>query len=84
MQSDSTPGSIEHRAQVILYTLMMSEKYGKPVDAGLLYFMKTGHLQGIPAAQNEKRALIMLRNEIARYLSMENICNKQPMPGNLQ
>eukprot|EP00794_Sanderia_malayensis_P004887 gene4887-5527_t len=77
-------GSIEHRAQVILYTLMMSEKYEKTVEAGLLYYVKTGHLQGVPATRKEKRALLMKRNELVRFLSMENLRNKKLMPGLLK
>ena len=75
------PGSIEHRAQVILYTLMMSEKYNSDIEAGLLYYMRTGHLQGVPATEREKRSLIIKRNEIARFLSIENQRNDASVPG---
>ena len=40
-------GSNEHRAQVMLYTLMMSERLCKEVPLGLLFYSQTGHLQGI-------------------------------------
>ncbi len=76
-------GSIEHRAQVILYSLMMSEKYEKEINAGLLYYMKASHLQGVPATLKEKRALVIKRNEIVRFLSLENLQNKKLMPGKL-
>ncbi|XP_065062529.1 DNA replication ATP-dependent helicase/nuclease DNA2-like isoform X2 [Rhopilema esculentum] len=77
-------GSIEHRAQVILYTLMMSEKYDKDIDAGLLYYLKTGHLQGVPATVKERRSLIIKRNELARYLSKENQRSALSVPGLLK
>ena len=73
-------GSVQHRAQVTLYAMMMSEKYDCDVEAGLLYYMRTGHLQSVGAPQNEKRALILKRNQIARFLSMENQRNLTLMP----
>ena len=42
--SSVSPGSIEHRAQVILYTLLMSDRYSQAVDAGLLFYMKSAHM----------------------------------------
>ncbi|GBG86492.1 hypothetical protein CBR_g41486 [Chara braunii] len=37
--------AIEHQGQVILYTLLMSERYEQKVDKGLLYYMHTGEMQ---------------------------------------
>ena len=48
-------GSAEHRAQVILYTLMMEERYGAEVPGGLLHYLREGHMQGVPAFPQEKR-----------------------------
>ncbi|EDO44587.1 predicted protein, partial [Nematostella vectensis] len=42
-------GSVEHRAQVILYTLLLSDRYRHGIDTGLLYYMKSGHTIGVPA-----------------------------------
>ena len=67
---------------MILYTLMMSEKYEFDADVGLLYYMRTGHLQGVPATKKEKRSLIIRRNELSRYLSKDNQKNGLSMPGN--
>jgi len=77
-------GSIEHRAQVILYALMMSEKYDSDIEAGLLYYMRTGHLQGVEASRKEKRSLILSRNQIARFLSFGNQRSHTPVPGLLR
>ena len=73
-------GSVQHRAQVTLYSMMMSEKYDRDIEAGLLYYMRTGHLQSVGAPQREKRALILKRNEIARFLSTENQRSRTLMP----
>jgi len=48
-------GSLEHRAQVILYTLMMSEHYDGEIPGGLLYYLKAGHMVGVPAFDHEIR-----------------------------
>ena len=60
---------------------MMSEKHDVDIDAGLLYYMRTGHLQGVPASQREKRSLILIRNEIVRFLAIENKRNLASIPG---
>ena len=48
-------GSAEHRAQVILYALMVEERYGAKVPGGLLHYLREGHMQGVPAFPQEKR-----------------------------
>ena len=78
------PGSIEHRAQVAIYTLMMSERHGVPIDSGLLFYLKTGHMESIPVPEQEKRAILIKRNEIARQLTLERESTSLSMPGNNQ
>ncbi|CAH3161793.1 unnamed protein product [Porites lobata] len=77
-------GSVEHRAQVILYTLLMSDRYSHSVDAGLLYYMKTAHMLGVPGFLYEKRALVMKRNEVARYLTLNRAGTTGTMPAMLK
>ncbi|KAJ1025854.1 hypothetical protein NDA16_002480 [Ustilago loliicola] len=60
--------STEHRAQTMLYTLMMSDRYGVRVSDGLLYYSKSGELHRISRSRNEVRSLIIGRNELAHYL----------------
>ncbi|SPC64806.1 related to DNA2 - DNA helicase [Ustilago sp. UG-2017b] len=60
--------STEHRAQTMLYTLMMSDRYGITVSDGLLYYSKSGELHRISRSRNEVRSLIIGRNELAHYL----------------
>eukprot|EP00736_Rhodelphis_marinus_P010559 Rmarinus@m.29999 len=61
--------SIAHRAQVVLYSLLMSERYGRDVLHGvLLYLGPGGRSHGVPALWHEIRALIIGRNKLARYM----------------
>ena len=60
--------STEHRAQTMLYTLMMSDRYKVHVSDGLLYYSKSGELHRISRSRNEVRSLIIGRNELAHYL----------------
>ncbi|SPO24247.1 related to DNA2 - DNA helicase [Ustilago trichophora] len=65
--------STEHRAQTMLYTLMMSDRYGVRVSDGLLYYSKSGELHRISRSRNEVRSLIIGRNELAHYLRHDAI-----------
>lgn len=60
--------SLEHRGQLMLYTMMMND-LGLEVDSGLLLYLREDVLREIKARHNEKRDLIMLRNEQAFYLT---------------
>ncbi|EXB70693.1 DNA2-like helicase [Morus notabilis] len=57
--------SLEHSAQVILYTLLMSERYQKHIDSGLLYYLQSEQTQGIAVRRSDLTGLIMRRNELA-------------------
>ncbi|KAI3818648.1 hypothetical protein L1987_12463 [Smallanthus sonchifolius] len=57
--------AIEHSAQVMLYTLLMSERYKKNIDYGLLYYLHTDQTQGIAVRRSDLVGLIMRRNELA-------------------
>lgn len=56
-----------HRAQTMLYTLLMEDRYNVPVPAGLLYYSQLDSILRVEARPNEIRALIMARNEIADW-----------------
>lgn len=49
--------------------MMLSEIHSKPIDAGLLLYLRECVMRQVKANRNEKRDLIMLRNEVAYYLS---------------
>ncbi|XP_032697609.1 DNA replication ATP-dependent helicase/nuclease DNA2 isoform X1 [Lontra canadensis] len=56
--------SIEHRSQLVLYTLLSQERRADP-EAGLLLYLKTGHMYPVPANHLDKRELLRLRNQMA-------------------
>ena len=66
--SRNSLGSIDHRAQVILYTMMLEERYKSNIDSGILYYIKGQQTIGVPSSAVERRALIVKRNEIASAL----------------
>lgn len=49
----------------------MSE-VGLPVDSGLLLYLREGVMKEIQASHHERRDLLLLRNEMAHYLSQQN------------
>ncbi|KAJ4799880.1 DNA replication helicase [Rhynchospora pubera] len=56
----------EHAAQVILYTLLMSERYLKNnIDMGLIYYLRTNQTVGIKVQRSDLVGLVMRRNELA-------------------
>ena len=65
----TSQGLTSHRAQVILYMLMLGDKYREAVDAGLLLYLKTGETLGVMLDQRDVRALIMVRNHLASALA---------------
>ncbi|KAK7202981.1 DNA replication factor Dna2-domain-containing protein [Myxozyma melibiosi] len=54
-----------HRAQTILYTLMLSDRYDMPVIQGILYYLDFSEAISVPATQLEIGALIRGRNFVA-------------------
>ncbi|CCG81248.1 putative DNA replication helicase Dna2 [Taphrina deformans PYCC 5710] len=62
-----------HRAQVLLYTLMMSERYQIDVTAGFLYYLETRQITRVAVLHNEIRSLVLMRNELARHMKNKTI-----------
>lgn len=63
--------SSEHTGQLIIYQMMLSEVRPAPVDAGLLLYLREGVMRQVKGSRNEQRDLILLRNEVAYYLSKQ-------------
>ena len=61
-----------HRAQTMLYTLMMSDRYDVDVKCGMLYYVDAKESIRVRALRNEVRGLIMGRNELARWIKARN------------
>ncbi|XP_055914312.1 DNA replication ATP-dependent helicase/nuclease DNA2 [Eupeodes corollae] len=60
--------SLEHKGQLILYQMMLTAA-GQDTDSGLLLYLREGIMREIHGTRNEKRDLIVLRNELSYYLS---------------
>nr|XP_027787094.1 DNA replication ATP-dependent helicase/nuclease DNA2 [Marmota flaviventris] len=67
LKTGKESNSIEHRSQVVLYTLLSQERRADP-DAGLLLYLKTGQMYPVPANHLDKRELLKLRNQMAFFL----------------
>ncbi|XP_063817674.1 DNA replication ATP-dependent helicase/nuclease DNA2 isoform X2 [Pseudophryne corroboree] len=68
LKTGKESNSIEHRSQVILYTLLSQERREDP-EAGLLLYLKTGNMYTVPANHLDRRELLKLRNELSFYLT---------------
>lgn len=63
--------SLEHKAQVIIY-LMMMNLGNEEIDAGLLLYLKENSMQEIKSNHHEKRDLLILRNTLAHYFAKQS------------
>ncbi|KAL0654368.1 hypothetical protein Bca4012_097059 [Brassica carinata] len=70
--------SMEHCAQVILYTLLMSERYLKHIDNGLLYYLQSDQTQGISVQRSDLVGLIIRRNELANDILVASTTQQLP------
>lgn len=68
---------MEHRAQTMLYTLLIAERYGVDVPSGLLYYTQSEEVVRVPQSRHELRALIGARNEMASYMMCRNTHGKE-------
>ncbi|PHU30986.1 hypothetical protein BC332_03079 [Capsicum chinense] len=68
----------EHNAQVMLYTLLMSERYSQHIGHGLLYYLHTDQTQGITVYRSDLVGLIMRRNELANDLLKATMTQQLP------
>ncbi|XP_058833194.1 DNA replication ATP-dependent helicase/nuclease DNA2 isoform X2 [Topomyia yanbarensis] len=60
--------SAEHKGQIALYEMMMN-LVGHHVEKGILLYLREGKCAPVSSNRNIRRDLIMLRNEVAYYLS---------------
>ncbi|XP_027113474.2 DNA replication ATP-dependent helicase/nuclease JHS1-like [Coffea arabica] len=60
--------AMEHNAQVMLYTLLMSERYQKDINQGLLYYLHIDQTRGISVQRSDLVGLIIRRNDLAHDL----------------
>ncbi|XP_031092095.1 DNA replication ATP-dependent helicase/nuclease JHS1 isoform X1 [Ipomoea triloba] len=74
----SGQAAMEHNAQVMLYTLLMSERYSTMIDYGLLYYLHTDQTQGITVRRSDLIGLLMRRNELANDLLRASTTQQLP------
>lgn len=67
LKTGKESNSIEHRSQVILYTLMSSDRRCDP-EAGFLVYLKTGSLHPVVGNHMDRRELIKIRNSLAHHI----------------
>ncbi|KAM6266012.1 DNA replication ATP-dependent helicase/nuclease DNA2 [Porphyrio hochstetteri] len=80
LKSGKESNSIEHRSQVILYTLLNLERRIDP-EAGFLLYLKTGTMYPVSGARMDRRELMKLRNNVAFYLThctYKSVTGRQP------
>ncbi|XP_073037531.1 DNA replication ATP-dependent helicase/nuclease JHS1 isoform X4 [Primulina eburnea] len=70
--------AMEHTAQVMLYSLLMSERYQRNVEYGLLYYLHTDQTQGIFVRRSDLTGLIMRRNELANDIRKASSTQQLP------
>ncbi|XP_067858773.1 DNA replication ATP-dependent helicase/nuclease DNA2 [Heptranchias perlo] len=68
LKTGKESNSVEHRSQVILYTLLSQERREDP-EAGFLLYLKTGAMHPVPGNHMDRRELLKLRNQLAFYLT---------------
>ncbi|KDR70214.1 hypothetical protein GALMADRAFT_76567, partial [Galerina marginata CBS 339.88] len=73
---------MEHRAQTMLYTLLLSERYGADVTDGLLFYTQSeGEVVRVPRGRNEVRGLLGVRNEVAAFMWRRVQASPRGTPG---
>ncbi|KAH9822500.1 DNA replication factor Dna2-domain-containing protein [Melampsora americana] len=62
------PNGVEHTAQTMLYTLLMSDRYNQHIPAGLLFYTSINEITRVRAVKAELRQLLIARNHLASYI----------------
>lgn len=62
----------EHTGQLIIYQMMMTEIEKSTIDSGLILYLREGEMREIKGGHNERRDLILLRNEISHFLAKQS------------
>ena len=60
--------SLNHRAQTLLYTLMLNDRYRRTIDYGLLFYITTGDLIRISSYRRDIQSILIKRNLLANHL----------------
>ncbi|CAK4031240.1 Hypothetical predicted protein [Lecanosticta acicola] len=68
VKTGRTTQSAAHRAQTALYTLLLSDRYDVPVEAGILYYLESSSMSRIAPPLIEVRQMVQQRNRLASYI----------------
>lgn len=68
LKTGQSTTSVNHRAQTLLYTLMLNDRYRRPIDYGLLFYITTGDLMRISSFRDEIQSILIKRNQLAEQL----------------
>ncbi|BGP57825.1 DNA replication endonuclease-helicase Dna2 [Rhodotorula sphaerocarpa] len=68
IKTGRTNAGMEHRAQTMLYTLLLEDRYDQEVQTGLLMYTQSNDVFAVHRRENELRGLIMARNRFATHL----------------
>ncbi|CAI9714834.1 Hypothetical predicted protein [Octopus vulgaris] len=74
--------SAEHKGQVTLYTMMMSDRREDPKEGLLLYLKDQPNMSPVSTEHQNKRGLIQLRNEILYYIQ-NSLLRENSLPDDL-
>ncbi|KAJ2081132.1 DNA replication endonuclease-helicase Dna2 [Coemansia sp. RSA 988] len=69
-----------HRAQLVMYTLLLAERYGVEVSEGLLYYPRSGEVVQVPRIDDELRGLVAMRNQMIEYLCYASETTERSLP----
>ncbi|KAJ2001041.1 DNA replication endonuclease-helicase Dna2, partial [Coemansia thaxteri] len=67
-----------HRAQLVLYTLLLSDRYDVDITSGLLYYPRTNEMVCVPRIDDELRGLVATRNEMIPFLTHSTNPSRDP------
>ncbi|TIB00727.1 hypothetical protein E3P94_01970 [Wallemia ichthyophaga] len=62
---------IEHRAQTMLYSMMIAERYESVIPSGLLWYTTDNSIKRITPMRVELRGLMIKRNILAHHMSIK-------------
>jgi DNA replication ATP-dependent helicase Dna2 len=65
--------SIEHKSQVTLYMMLMSDHYNVDIQYGMVLYLQNGSLMGFTLNRDELRGIIIRRNDLARWMSQNRL-----------
>uniref|UniRef100_A0A2K6GRJ8 DNA replication ATP-dependent helicase/nuclease DNA2 n=1 Tax=Propithecus coquereli TaxID=379532 RepID=A0A2K6GRJ8_PROCO len=73
LKTGKESNSIEHRSQVVLYTLLSQERRADP-EAGWLLYLKTGQMYPVPKTQLASLPQIIEEEKTCKYCSQMGNC----------